>query len=188
MSYCNEFPETIDSTTFEQVHEWAMVAGVNAPEGIKTTIFMTLELIRNLDIVENLLTRASADFIGNHDAVLVQYSMQIAYFSGGLNLNLNPDFQRLVASDVKMQKIAAAPKKRMAKWVTEFAPIARAYCQGRAKVTYGQLRRRAREWAEEHKGRGVDWVLPQDDGSLDKGIKKLVRLGLLTIPGKEGGA
>jgi hypothetical protein len=85
-------------------------------------------------------------------------------------------------------RIAKASRDRLAPWLKAFAPIARAYCAGRSKVTLGQLRGQAREWASGPRAPGQNWQLPADDKSLNTGFKKLVRLGLLTIPGRQSQA
>lgn len=80
-------------------------------------------------------------------------------------------------------RVAQGPKNRIAPWVQAFGPVAEEFCRNKTQVSYGMLRKRAREWDQQHTGK-KDWILPSDDKNLNNGFKKLVELGLLVIPGK----
>lgn len=136
------------------------------------------------DILRGVVTPKSGV---DHTSSLLQLGFQIGYVYRLHSLfQYNDRFLNILENSAKFDRIRQAPKKRLASWVQAFAPVARAYCAQRSKVSYGQLRRCAREWAAASHVAGRDWILPQDDKSITSGIKKLEKLGMLVIPGRQG--
>lgn len=74
-------------------------------------------------------------------------------------------------------------RDRVPDWEDGFMPIAKSFCAGKAKVTYGALVQRARDWRDAEIAAGRNPGLPATDDGIKAGLKRMQRRGL-TVPGK----
>jgi hypothetical protein len=118
-------------------------------------------------------------------AAIIINALDVGQWSAVSRTVNHPDMINIIIDHFSMNKIRRAPANRIAPWLAAFRPVAVAFCAEKQTVSYGQLRRKAREWSEQLKDTNKGWILPADDKSLNSGIKKLVSLGYLSIPGKE---
>jgi len=74
-------------------------------------------------------------------------------------------------------------RDRVPDWEDGFMPVAKSFCEGKAKVTYGALVQRARDWRNAEIAAGRNPGLPASDDGIKAGLKRMQRRGL-TVPGK----
>lgn len=74
-------------------------------------------------------------------------------------------------------------RDRIPDWEDGFMPVAKAFCDCKAKVTYGALVARARDWRDAEIAAGRNPGVPATDDGIKAGLKRMQRRGL-TIPGK----
>lgn len=84
----------------------------------------------------------------------------------------------------KLFQMGRAQRGRQAIWETAFAQRAQTYCQGKQKVTLGQLTKLARVWAEEERRHGRNPQVPSTDDGIKAGLKRMETSGALAIPGR----
>jgi hypothetical protein len=87
----------------------------------------------------------------------------------------------------KLHSIGDHLRDRVPDWEKGFLSRAKAYCEGRAKVTLAELRREARRWADDERLAKRNPALPATDKGIDDGIKRMEASRKLTIPGRSGG-
>ena len=80
--------------------------------------------------------------------------------------------------------LSAGGRNKSPVWQQAFAPVARRYCAERKKVSLGELVRLARTWAAEEQRDGRKVFLPSSAKGIEAGLKRLIKLGELIVPGR----
>lgn len=84
----------------------------------------------------------------------------------------------------KLYRQGEAQRGRVASWEQSFLPRAIAYCDGKVHVTLASLVRLAKEWADVERAAGRNPGLPGTEDGIERGIKRMERRAVLTIPGR----
>jgi hypothetical protein len=84
----------------------------------------------------------------------------------------------------KLLQLGRGQRGRQAAWEGAFLARAKAYCEGKTKVTLGQLTKLARDWADEERLAGRNPQLPSTDDGIKAGLKRMESAGALAIPGR----
>jgi hypothetical protein len=86
----------------------------------------------------------------------------------------------------KLFQIGRAQRGRQAEWETAFLPRAKSFCDGKAKVTLGQLCRLAKSWADDERAANRNPGLPASDDGIKAGLRRMEAAGSLVVPGRNG--
>ena len=85
----------------------------------------------------------------------------------------------------RLQKIGAHLSGRVPPWEEAFMPAAASFCEGKKKVTLGQLVVEARKWDKANIASGNIPSLPSTEDGIKKGLRRMELRGL-SIPGRQG--
>lgn len=126
---------------------------------------------------------------GDRNAKLVLAAAAMGHADMSISLCENGHWEDFGDAKWKLFQMGRTQRGRQAPWETAFAPRAVSYCEGKQKVSLGQLTNLARVWADEERGAGRNPQLPSTDDGIKAGLKRMEAAGLLSIPGRtEGGA
>lgn len=85
----------------------------------------------------------------------------------------------------KLYRQGEAQRGRVASWEQTFLPHAVVHCEGKSQVTVAALVRLAKSWGEAEREAGRNPGLPGTDDGIERGIKRMEKRGVLTIPGRQ---
>lgn len=159
--------------------------GEPSPKALHTR-HMLAALRDAMALLEDLDEEARADpslFTAKFGLVAIQLGHWAA-LSGLSDVGLWDDFG---SARWKLDRIGAGRRGVQPDWQVAFLPVAIAHCEGRASVGLAELRRRARQWADQERAHGRNPGLPATDKGIDDGIKRMEASGRLRIPGRSGG-
>ncbi|WGU42084.1 hypothetical protein [Phenylobacterium sp. NIBR 498073] len=126
---------------------------------------------------------------GDRTAKLILAAAAMGHCDTSIALCENGHWDDFGEAKWKLFQMGRTQRGRQAPWEAAFAPRAVSYCEGKQKVTLGQLTNLARVWADEERGAGRNPQLPSTDDGIKAGLKRMEAAGLLSIPGRtEGGA
>ncbi|WP_284222542.1 hypothetical protein [Brevundimonas denitrificans] len=142
--------------------------------------FMALEAVQA--ILEGWDSESEDE--GVRTAKLILLGSQMGMFSSILAQWETGQIDAAAANAWKLYRQGEAQRGRVASWEQSFLPHAVADCEGRTHVTLASLVRLAKEWAGAERAAGRNPGLPGTDDGIERGIKRMERRAVLTIPGR----
>ena len=121
---------------------------------------------------------------GVRTAKLVLLGTQMGMLSSILAQWETGQIDAAAANAWKLYRQGEAQRGRVASWEQSFLPHAIAYCDGKAHVTIASMVRQAKEWAGAERAAGRNPGLPGTDDGIERGIKRMERRAVLTLPGR----
>lgn len=124
---------------------------------------------------------------GDRTAKLVLAAAAMGHCDTSIAFCENGHWEDFADAKWKLFQMGRTQRGRQAPWEAAFIPRAQSYCQGKARVTLGQLTNLARGWADDERKAGRNPQLPSTDTGIKEGLKRMERAGSLIIPGRSKG-
>lgn len=127
---------------------------------------------------------SESDDEGVRTAKLILLGSQIGTLSSILAQWETGQIDAAAANAWKLYRLGEGKRGRVVSWEQAFLPHAVAFCEGQKHVTLAAVVRLAKEWAGAERAAGRNPGLPGTDDGIEKGIKRMERRAVLTIPGR----
>lgn len=127
----------------------------------------------------------TSDKKAEDDARILLAGAQLGQVDAMLGMVRTGHLQQYGEAVFRLQKIGAHLSGRVPPWEEAFMPAAASFCEGKKKVSLGQLVVEARRWEAASIASGDKPGLPSTEEGIKKGLKRMELRGL-SIPGRQG--
>lgn len=160
------------------------VAGLGQPSLKALQARNTLAALRDVvALVEGVDEEAESD-TDILTAKLVICATRLGYWAGHAGLAGAGVWDDFADAKSKLFRVGSGQRGRQAEWQSAFLSRAQGFCEGKPKVSLGQLCVLARTWGEEERRAGRNPGLPSSDDGIKAGLRRMEASGSLQIPGR----
>lgn len=179
-------PLTLNFETLELIAKVCRQAVAQMGENTPALVAVAGECMVALEAIQAVLEGwdSESEDEGVKTAKLILLGSQMGTLSSILAQWETGLIDRAADNAWKLHRQGAAQRGRVASWEQAFLPTARDHCEGKAKVSLASLVRVAKAWGEEERAAGRNPGLPGTEDGVERGIKRMERRGVLTIPGR----